>query len=261
MTYLPYYFGSYICVICGISFDTEFKLLKHILKEQHTETNDENFTVKTKRKEYFEKKENRHFGVKHVAFGDDDITYLIKSKAVTNFDRVDEVLAILKPETCTSDSKSNKTDMELNKFSAPQQFGYDSVTPINVTTPFEDNVLKQSIDTCTLPSPPSGTGSKRKADFAISRHVSSDVTVEILDQRLKNLEIKVDNLEIKFKTEIQSAKEDILAKLDQAMNYDRHLFHAVTTQFRETLLDLLSKSSQASYLTLTSMSMQSSSDR
>ena len=33
LSYLPYYFGSYICVICELSFDSELKLLSHILKK------------------------------------------------------------------------------------------------------------------------------------------------------------------------------------------------------------------------------------
>ena len=36
LSYLPYYFGPYICVICELSFDLELKLINHIVRKKHT---------------------------------------------------------------------------------------------------------------------------------------------------------------------------------------------------------------------------------
>ncbi|MEW8543330.1 MAG: hypothetical protein AB2693_07315 [Candidatus Thiodiazotropha sp.] len=41
-------------------------------------------------------------------------------------------------------------------------------------------------------------------------------------------------------TEKLSAREDILAKLKQAMNYERQLFQAISSQFREATTEVLS---------------------
>ena len=66
--------------------------------------------------------------------------------------------------------------------------------------------------------------------------MSSDVTAEFLDQRLKDLEMnknktdKPDNLEIKLKDEIQSAFDDILAKLGI---YFTHLQLRLDIYFRD----------------------------
>lgn len=174
---------------------------------------------------------------------------------MTNFDRAQTVETVINLEG-TNINEPNT--MDLNKFGTNQQF-YDNVTPVDITTSFEENVLKP--ETCTLPSPPiTKPTAKRKAPMATTR-LNTDITLEILDQRVNNLDMKLDNIERQLKEEIQTAKDEILAKIDRAVNYDRQLFHAVTTQFRETMIDLLSKSSQASFTILNSMGMQSTSNR
>ena len=112
-----------------------------------------------------------------------------------------------------------------------------------------------------MPSPPIAKfAGKRKAHVATTRS-NTDITLEILNQRVHNLDMKLDKSERHIKEEIQTAKDEILAKIDRAMNHDRQLFHAVTTQFRETMIDLPSKSSQASCTILNSMNMQSTSNK
>ena len=61
LSYIPYYFEPYICVICELSFDSESKILSHIVK-QHTEQNDSNFIIQAQRENYFEKTNNKYVG-------------------------------------------------------------------------------------------------------------------------------------------------------------------------------------------------------
>ena len=80
--YLPYYFRPYICVICELSFDSELKLLNHMLRKQHPGKNNRNFAVKAQRESYFEKPENKNFGTKDIQIKDEDIKNFINRKAM-----------------------------------------------------------------------------------------------------------------------------------------------------------------------------------
>ena len=95
LIYLPYYFGKYICVICERNFETELKLLKHILARKREVKDDGNFNVKAKRELFFEKSENKFFGSKSSEFTSKDIKYFINQKCVSNYDvkgSVDKVI-------------------------------------------------------------------------------------------------------------------------------------------------------------------------
>ncbi|MEW8152742.1 MAG: hypothetical protein AB2810_21605, partial [Candidatus Thiodiazotropha endolucinida] len=89
----------------------------------------------------------------------------------------------------------------------------------------------------------------------------NDMSLDILAQQVQNLEFKITNLEETVRGDIQSAKEDILAKLDQSMGYERQLYQAVSTQFREAIIEVLSKSLQGMIVTLNSLGVQSPSGR
>ncbi|MEW8543331.1 MAG: hypothetical protein AB2693_07320 [Candidatus Thiodiazotropha sp.] len=54
-----------------------------------------------------------------------------------------------------------------------------------------------------------------------------------------------------------AASEDILAKLKQAMSYERQLFHAISAQLREATIEVLSKSLQGMIVTLHSLCVHS----
>ena len=253
LSYLPYFFGSYICVICELSFDSELKLLSHILKKQHTEQNDSNFIIQTQRENYLKKTNNKYFGTRCLQFNDEDIIYFIHKKSVSNFDLRPAVEAVINIENSDlviniDQNNSNVPNtMELNKF-------YEVVTPTGNT--FEENIIPPQ-DNCTLPSPPINRPNKKRHTIPDSR-VTRDITLGILEQRLNNLELKIDTVENKISTEIKQAKDEVISKIESSMSYNRQLYHAVTTQFREMIIDLLSKSSQAS---LDSLRTQSSSNR
>ena len=66
---------------------------------------------------------------------------------------------------------------------------------------------------------------------------------------------------MRISDDIQQAKDEVLTKIEQSMSYNIQLLHAVTTQFREIMIDILSKSPQASFSILYSLGTQSSSDR
>ena len=64
-----------------------------------------------------------------------------------------------------------------------------------------------------------------------------------------------------MRSEIQRATGDNLTKLDQSMDYERQLYQAVSTQFREATIDVLSKSLQGMIVTLNSLGVQFPSGR
>ena len=188
-----------------------------------------------------------------MQFNDEDIIYFIHKKGVSNFDLRPAVEAVINIENSDlviniDQNNSNVPNtMELNKF-------YEVVTPTGNT--FDENIIPPQ-DNCTLPSPPINRPNKKRHTIPDSR-VTRDITLEILEQRLDNLELKIDTVENKISTEIKQAKDEVISKIEQSMSYNRQLYHAVTTQFREMMIDLLSKSSQAS---LDSLRTQSSSNR
>ena len=291
LSYLPYYFGPYICVICELSFDSELKLINHIVRKKHTGKNNSNFAVKDQRKAYFEKPENKYFGTKDSQFNEEDVKHFKNSKGVSNYDLGPALDFVITIEDSDSNNSSNHSKtMELNKFSntVPQQFYetvtpmglpntskestemeihtfggtskpqfYDDVTVIDITSAFQENLKS---DSCTLPSPPVDRHSKRKVANVESR-IDTNVTLEILNQRVQNLELKIDTMEKHLKDDLRQAKDEVVEKIERSMNYDRQLFHAVTTQFREIVIDILSKLSQASFTILNSINTQSTSDR
>ena len=254
LTYLPFYFGSFICTLCEISFETKSKLVSHIIKKRHKKDQEPSFDVKLKRQEYFNKTENKSFGSCNIPFEESDISYLLNSKGVTNFDIepvVDTVLNLDQKELHTSNT------MELNNKSLPSSY-YETVTPeLNMPTQFEENVLKSD---SYLPPPPVMRSAAKRKSATISRP-PNDMSLDILAQQVQNLEFKITNLEETVRGDIQSAKEDILAKLDQSMGYERQLYQAVSTQFREAIIEVLSKSLQGMIVTLNSLGVQSPSGR
>ena len=150
------------------------------------------------------------------------------------------------------------TEMEINTFggTSKPQF-YDDVTVIDITSAFKENLKS---DICALPYPPVDRPNKRKVANVDTR-IDTNITLEILNQRVQNLELKIDTMEKHIKDELRQAKDEVVEKIERSMNYDRQLFHAVTTQFREIVIDILSKLSQASFTILNSINTQSTSDR
>ncbi|MEW8548038.1 MAG: hypothetical protein AB2693_31430 [Candidatus Thiodiazotropha sp.] len=225
------------------------KLVSHIIKKKHKQDQEYKFNVQLKRQEYFSKNENKYFGSCNIPFEESDINYLLNSKGVTEFDIrpvIDSVLNLEQKEI-TSDN------MELNNKSLSSTY-YETVTPeLNVPTQFEENVLKT--DSYLPPPPVIRTACKRKS-ATVSRP-PSDVTLEMLQQQIQNLDNRIDNLEQSIRAEIHAAKDDILAKLEQSMNYERQLFQAISSQFREATIEVLSKSLQGMMVTLSSLSVQS----
>ena len=172
-------------------------------------------------------------------------------EAVINIENSDLVINIENSDLVINIENIPNT-MELNKF-------YEIVTPTGITNTFEENIIKTQ-DNCTLPAPPINRPNKKRHAIPDSR-VTPDTTLEIFEQRLKNLELRIDNVENRISTDIQQAKDEVISKIEQSMSYNRQLYHAVTTQFREMMIDLLSKSSQASCTILDSLRTQSTSDR
>ena len=172
------------------------------------------------------------------AFGSGEL----KSDSVINIEHSDLVINI----------ENIPNTMELNKF-------YEIVTPTGIANTFEEIIITPQ-DNCTLPSPPINRPNKKRHSIPDSR-VTPDITLEIFEQRFKNLELRIDNVENRISTDIQQAKDEVISKIEQSMSYNRQLYHAVTTQFREMMIDLLSKSSQASCTILDSLRTQSTSDR
>ena len=111
LSYLPYYFGPYICVICELSFDSELKLLSHNLRKQRTEQNVSNFVIKTQRENYFVKPENKYFGTRcsHLQFEDEDMRHFINRKGVSYFDLGPAVEAEINIENSDSNKSSSKS--------------------------------------------------------------------------------------------------------------------------------------------------------
>ena len=169
-----------------------------------------------------------------------------KSDSVINIESIYLVINIEKSDSVINIENIPNT-MDLNKF-------YEIVTPNEITNTFEENIIKTP-DNCTLSSPPINRPNKKRHAIPDSR-VTTDITLEIFEQRLKNLELRIDNVENRISTDIQQAKDEVISKIEQSMSYNRQFYHAVTTQFREMMIDLLSKSSQASCAILDSLHTQ-----
>lgn len=242
LSYLPYYFGSYICVFCEISFETELKLLKHILKLGHKSESVESCDILAKRKAFFENEDNKYFGSGREKFDESDIDYLIKHKGITNFD-IRDVLGTL---SNLDKHEDKQPAMDFNSRIVTPNF-YDSINNSSpVTTSFEANVLPPNCEKTCFPSPPSSKNClKRKVGCVPSFTVTSQEQHSTLDfdQRLTLLETRLDNLEDTLKTEIQTIKSDIMSKIDIHMQYQHQLFESSHKQLkqamRESLKDML----------------------
>ena len=250
MTYLPFYFGSYVCTKCEINLETELKLLNHILKKEHIWDENTDFNIKIKRHEYFSKEHNHYFGTKNIKFEESDINYFLNHKAVSEFD-VQPVLNKL--------SNLTQGTMEFNSKTAASAF--EAVTSeVSFTTPFEENVIKAEN---YLPPPPVSRMPPRRKVATVPR--PSNISLEILDQRVQNLELKFDqsvqNLELKLDTleqSVQALRDEMLTRNDHIISYQRQLFQAITCQFKDLTIELFSKSLQgALQAAATSLSVQS----
>ena len=83
---------------------------------------------------------------------------------------------------------------------------------------------------------------KRKyiSPAASSLFQENDKLVKIENQ-IKEIERKLISIEQSIKTEIQSAKEDILQKLDQSMKYDQQLFSIMSEMLKSEIKESLDK--------------------
>lgn len=238
LSYLPYYFGSYICVFCEISFETELKLLKHILKLGHKSEPVEPCDILVKRKAFFENEDNKYFGSGLAKFDESDINYLIQHKGVTNFD-VKDILGTL---SNLDKYEDKQPAMDYNSRIVAPNF-YDSINNSSpVTTSFEANVLQPSSEKTSFPSPPfSKTCLKRKIGGAPSfTAISQEKHATLgIDQRLAQLETRLDNLEVTLKTETQIIKSEILSKIDLNMQYQQQLCESLHKQLKQTMRESL----------------------
>ena len=87
-------------------------MLNHILRKQRTEQNDISFIIKTQRENYFEKPENKYFGMRycHLQFKDEDMRHFINRKSVSNFDLASAVEAVINTENSDLNKLSSKSN-------------------------------------------------------------------------------------------------------------------------------------------------------
>ena len=58
LNYLPYYFGFYSCINCGIKFETKLRLQQHTFSERHKRQTVA--AIETKRQEYFNEQRSEY---------------------------------------------------------------------------------------------------------------------------------------------------------------------------------------------------------
>ncbi|MCU7801090.1 MAG: hypothetical protein KZQ70_13360 [gamma proteobacterium symbiont of Lucinoma myriamae] len=232
LCYLPYYFGTYICIICEKSFETELKLLNHIIRQKHSSNPIKTFDVKSNRQTFFETENNKYFGTSQVQFEQKDVKYFLNSKGVTNWDvknTVDKLLISDEPK----DVEPAKMDFNT-RIVTPNL--YDSINSNPATSPFEASALNSETETNLFPNPPTSKSSvKRKFSIAPTSTQTYQENEQFvnLDRRLQRIEIRLDNLE----QSIQSAKDEITLKIDQNMQYEQQLFNVLQNQLRAGIRD------------------------
>ena len=212
LTYLSYYFGSHICIPCEKSFESKVKLIKHLIKHNDSLTRQEYVDISLKRQSYFRKKENRYFGIWSNQFEDSDVNHLVQRKFTTNLDinpTINHLLSIEQPNVV----KEQNENMDFNsRIVTPNM--YEDVNS-NPSTSFENNIL--SNDNITFPNPPV---SKRK--YSPPTTSSTFQKNDKIESQIKEIEIKLTSIEQSLKTEIQSAKDEILQKLEQSMSMNNN---------------------------------------
>ena len=150
---------------------------------------------------------------------------------------------------------------EMSGESIAYTYEYIYVYPeVYSTKPFKDIDL-ESIN--YLPPPPLSRQNPRRKVATVPR--PSNISLEILDQRVQNLELKFDqsvqNLELKLDTleqSVQALRDEMLTRNDHIISYQRQLFQAITCQFKDLTIELFTKSLQgALQAAATSLSVQS----
>ena len=233
LTYLPYFFGKYICQICEKSFETELKLLDHIFKQKHTSETGGDFDYKFKRKHYFER-EGKYFGSKSCEFTSKDINYFINQKCVANYDVQSSVNKVQNFNQSTS---SGTPTMDYNSRVVSSNLFDNLSTNAPQTSTSVDNIASgQSI----FPDPAAFVTRplKRKTHISLpSATVGNEV--EKLETQIRDLERKIESVEHNLKTEIQMCKEEISQKLENMMQYQLQLFNIMNDTFRSVLRDII----------------------
>ena len=234
LTYLPYYFGSHICIPCERRFESKAKLIKHLIKHNDGLTSQEYVDISHKRQTYFEKKENHYLGIGSNQFDDSDIDHLVGRKFTTDLDIYPtnaHLLSIEQPKVVKEQSEG----MDLSS-RIVTTYIYKEVN-VNPSTSFENNLLRNG--NITFPNPPF---LKRKyiSPAASSFFQENDKLVRI-ENHIKKIESKLISKEQSIKTEIQSAKEEILQKLDQSIKYDQQLFSVMSEMLKLEIKESLDK--------------------
>lgn len=236
LSYLPYYFGSYICVICDISFETELKLHNHIIKQGHTSEAVDQFDVGKERRTYFDIEHNKYFGSQQTKFEETDIKYLIGHKGVTNLDVQGTIDGLTNSDTINSSSHSKPKDMDFNSRSLTSNL-YETINSNPATTSFETNVFKSTIENANcFPEPPVSKSSiKRKVSNVPSTSTyqgNEQSAFENIERRLQSMETRLDNLERTMKFDIQAAKTELIEKIELNMQYQQQLFDIMVKQLK-----------------------------
>ena len=149
LTYLPYYFGSHICIPCERRFESRAKLIKHLIKHNDGLTSQEYVDISLKRQTYFEKKENHYFGIGSNQFDDSDIDHLVERKFTTNLDIYPSNTHLLSIEH-SKVVKEQSEEMDFNSRIVTPNI-YEDVNS-NPSTSFENNLIRN--DNITFPNPP-----------------------------------------------------------------------------------------------------------
>lgn len=250
LSYLPFYFGTYMCIECGVNFDTELKLINHIIKKKHSNNLISNFDFASKRKAYFDKEDNKYVGISKSKFDQSDIEYFLKQKGITNLD-LNDVIAQLSTLDMDFNNRSVTSALyDMNSNPAITSFDPSILRKPNTkptctaTTSFDSAILINSNDSSNyFPPPPVTVGAKRRNTVTTTPYGSniSSITLEGINRSIHELDIKIDNVERNLTSEIKSAKEEILAKLDQMLQYQFQLSQSLNVQIKSGVNESLTK--------------------
>ena len=156
---------------------------------------------------------------------------MVERKFTTNLDIFPtntHLLSIEHPKVV----KEQSEEMDLNS-RIVTTYIYKEVN-VNPSTSFENNILSKN--NITFPNPPV---SKRK--YSPPTTSSTFQKNDKIESQIKEIEIKLTSIEQSLKTEIQSAKDEILQKLEQSMKYEQQLFSILSEQLKSEIKESLEK--------------------
>jgi len=245
LTYLPFYFGSYVCLSCELRFESEAKLRSHTSTKRHTnKSQSKHWDISEHRIKYFQDTNNLYIGESTKIYTESDINLMMDSTVTTNID--------LSNAQAAMDRLMDNDDFDAST-------SYNAVSPVASTAVMDNYVQQQVLNTAAklsypvassvvsipvqqntttfsessegVPSPPN---LRMRCHTPLQDEETQKDAMSCCCDKIRRLEEQVNRQHSETMTSVQQNQRKIIDSLGKAMKYSQELLKSAIAQSRNS---------------------------